>query len=105
MPLDPYLDKDTGILRNLLDIADKSVFDTVEAQLVFANELELPSAKIPRTNNLSEILAIHEHLFNGIFEWAGKVRTVDIKKNSESAEFFLIRSKITQASEYVFEAE
>jgi len=35
---------------------------------------------------------------------AGKIRTVDIKKNAEGADFFLIVSKINDATNYVFTA-
>src|SRR5206468_1553266 len=45
---------------------------------------------------------IHRQLFKGIYDWAGQIRTVDIKKNGENAEFFLIVNKISDAANYVF---
>ena len=100
--VDPYFDTGLGELRNLLDAKTATEFQKLEPQIVFANELELESAKIPRTNDLAELLAIHKQLFHNIYDWAGKIRTVDIRKNVENSEHFLIVSKIRDATNYVF---
>jgi cell filamentation protein len=100
--VDPYFDKTIGDLRNLLGAKSSKELHELEPQIVFANELELESINIPRTNDLSELLDIHAQLFKGVYDWAGKIRTVDIKKNSASSDYFLIVSKITDASAYVF---
>lgn len=99
---DPYFDEEIGILRNLLGAKSAEELELLEPQWVFANQLELEQLQIPRTNDLSELLAIHAQLFKGVYDWAGKIRTVDIKKNTESAEFFLLVSMILDASNYVF---
>jgi cell filamentation protein len=100
--VDPYFDKNIGDLRNLLGARSSSELKDIEPQIVFANELELESVSIPRTNDLEELLLIHKQLFKGVYDWAGLIRTVDIKKNSDLSEFFLIVSKIDTASRYVF---
>lgn len=100
--VDPYIDQVTGILKNLLGATTAEDLEERETQIVFANQLELESLSIPRTNNLDEVLLIHGQLFKGIYDWAGQIRTVDIKKNDEGAEFFLIVSKITDAANFVF---
>ncbi|HSX35994.1 MAG TPA: Fic family protein [Patescibacteria group bacterium] len=100
--VDPYFDASIGDLRNLLGAKSSEELKTLEPQIVFANELELESIGIPRTNDLTELLLIHKHLFKGVYDWAGKIRTVDIKKNADGAEYFLIVSKITTAANYVF---
>jgi cell filamentation protein len=100
--VDPYFDKSIGDLRNLLDVKSSEEFQELEPQIVFANELELESIKIPRTNDLAEVLLIHKQLFKDVYDWAGQIRTVDIKKNADEAEFFLVVSKIARASDYVF---
>lgn len=41
-------------------------------------------------------------MFKGVYDWAGCIRTVDIRKNTESTEFFLIVAKIGDAANYVF---
>jgi cell filamentation protein len=100
--VDPYFDENIGDLRNLLGLTSSEELRSIEPQIVFANELEIETLRISRTNDLDELLLIHQQLFKGIYDWAGKIRTVDIKKNSDDADFFLIVSKITDASSYVF---
>jgi cell filamentation protein len=100
--VDPYFDEGIGDLRNLLGAKTSEELMEREPQVVFANELELESIGIPRTNDFTELLLIHRQLFRGVYDWAGKIRTVDIKKNAEGAEYFLIVSKINDASRYVF---
>lgn len=99
---DPYFDENIGELRNLLGATSAEEFHELEAQIVFANELELEAIDIPRTNDFEEVLSIHKQLFKGVYDWAGKIRTVDIKKNGDGAEFFLVVSKIPGAADYVF---
>jgi len=100
--VDPYIDEDTGLLKNLLGATSTDEFEELEPQIVFANELELESIDIPRTNNLDEVLLIHKQFFKGVYGWAGQIRTVDIKKSTEDAEYFLLFGKIQGAANYVF---
>lgn len=100
--VDPYFDENIGDLRNLLGATSSKELKELEPQIVFANELELESVNIPRTNDLKELLQIHGQLFKGVYDWAGQIRTVDIKKNTENADYFLIVSKIRDAANYVF---
>lgn len=100
--VDPYFDETIGDLRNLLGAKSPQDLKELEAQIVFANELELEAAVIDRTNDLAELLALHKHLFGNVYDWAGKIRTVDIKKNEDNAEYFLLVSKITDAANFVF---
>lgn len=100
--VDPYIDEEIGDLRNLLGAKSSEELKKLEPQIVFANELELEDLSIPRINDLGELLLIHQQLFKGVYEWAGKIRTVDIKKNDKASEYFLIVSKITDAAQYVF---
>jgi cell filamentation protein len=101
--VDPYLDPATGDLRHLLGAASPAEFRELEPQAVFANELELESVSIPRTNDLAELFRIHGQLFKGVYDWAGRIRTVDIKKNIEGAEFFLPVGYIERAAGFVFD--
>lgn len=100
--IDPYFDESIGDLRNLIGAASSEELKTIEPQIVFANELAIDTARIDRSNDLTELLAIHRHLFKEIYDWAGTIRTVDIKKNNRNAEFFLIVDKIYTAAEYIF---
>lgn len=100
--VDPYFDESIGDLRNLLGAKSSVELKELEPQIVFANELELESIGIPRTNDLTELLLIHKQLFKAVYGWAGQIRTVDIKKNAAGADFFLVVSKIGDAANYVF---
>src|SRR5207253_6865186 len=100
--VDPYFDENIGELRNLLGAKSSKGLKELEPQIVFANELELESISVPRTNDLKEVLLIHKQLFKGVYDWAGQTRTVDIKKNAKGAEYFLVVSKISSAASYVF---
>ncbi len=61
--VDPYIDQNTGLLKNLLGAKTREELQEREAQVVFANELELESLGISRTNDFNEVLAIHGQLF------------------------------------------
>lgn len=100
--VDPYFDEEIGDLKNLLGVQSSEELKKLEPQIVFANELELQSINIPRTNNLAELLLIHRQLFTGVYDWAGQIRTVDIKKSGKNSEYFLIVSKIRDAASFVF---
>jgi cell filamentation protein len=52
------------------------------------------------TGDLTELRAIHRHLFQDLYDRAGQVRTVDIRKNVEGAEFFLPSGMIERASAF-----
>lgn len=100
--VDPYFDETIGDLRTLLDVKSSEEFKQLEPQIVFANELEIEALKIPRTNDFAELLSIHKQLFKNVYDWAGTIRTVDIRKNATDTEFFLIVSKIQTAATFVF---
>lgn len=99
---DPYFDESIGELRNLLGAKSAEELHEREPQIVFANEFELGSLSIPRSNDLEEVLLIHKQLFKNVYDWAGQIRTVDIRKSDENSEFFLIVSKISDGANYVF---
>lgn len=100
--VDPYFDETISDLRTLLDVKSSEEFKQIEPQIVFANELEIESLNIPRTNDFTELLSIHKQLFKNVYDWAGSIRTVDIRKNATGTDFFLVVSKIQVAATFVF---
>jgi cell filamentation protein len=75
---DPYLYPGTETLINkpgLRDAADLEDFERMET----ANRLETLPSDIPLTAN--GYRQIHFYIFQNIYEWAGKDRTVDISKS------------------------
>lgn len=97
--IDPYLDLETGILRNFAGANTQEKLRKAETDVAGIAELTLDD--IPRSNNLAELQAIHKALFGKIYDWAGEIRTVDIRKGSE--EFFLFVFQIPEGAKFVFD--
>ena len=96
--IDPYLDPETGQLRNKVGARTKVALDNAEGDLSFARLMQLLDHPVRPTGDLNELRAIHRHLFQDIYHWAGELRTVDIRKNAEGAQFFLPVSMISRAA-------
>lgn len=74
---DPYTYPGSSVLQNRLDIRDAETLDRVERAFV----VQRMHVGVPRGNfDLPHLQAIHRHLFQDIYDWAGEVRTVDITK-------------------------
>ncbi|KDA05352.1 toxin Fic [Microbacterium sp. CH12i] len=100
--VDPYLIPGSDVLRNLVGATSASELSFAEADLSFARALQLLEAPAPATNDLRELQAIHSHLFQDVYDWAGELRTVDVRKNVPGAEFFLPYGFIENAAEICF---
>ena len=85
-PDSKYTDLKTGVLHNLGGITDHDalVFAETAATTKRANELRNEPIRI---SDSSALFAIHHHLFQDIYSWAGKCRTVEISKSGK--QFFL----------------
>ncbi len=80
--LDPdytYIDKETGILRNLADITDPDALLFFESGAVTKRIQELYENPI-KIKNIKSLFAIHQHLFQDVYSWAGEKRNVEISK-------------------------
>ena len=74
---DPYCYPGTAVLKNLPGIRDQTELDAFET-LITAQRAEEP---LPRGRlGYAHYRAIHRHLFQDVFAWAGKLRTVRIAK-------------------------
>jgi len=81
---DPYVDGDTGVLVNRLGIETQLRLDYVERELVTQRIAEgVPSGAF----DLGHLRAIHRHLFQDVYAWAGEVRTVEITKGGSPFQF------------------
>ena len=74
-----YTDPKTGVLRNRENIDDAQLLLVFESMKVSIRLEELQENPI-KIKNSSSLLDIHKHLFQDIYLWAGKVRTVEISK-------------------------
>ncbi|MDR1851660.1 MAG: Fic family protein [Propionibacteriaceae bacterium] len=97
--VDPYVDPETGVLKNLVGAVTREQLAQAEADFVVPRLLALDDlGKVPF--NLEGMCKIHHFLFQDLFGWAGHVRLVDIRKNEEGAQFFLPVSFIQRASDF-----
>lgn len=91
--LDSYVYPDSGVLRNRADICDQAGLDAFEADATAVRLLELISNPLQGNFDLAHLCAIHRHLFQDVYEWAGELRTVDISRGtSRFASFGLIEA-------------
>lgn len=71
-----------GTLRNLYDERDAKVLARLEYIETSGRALQIESGAvaIARTYDGDHLRAIHRHLFQDVYEWAGEYRTVNIAK-------------------------
>jgi cell filamentation protein len=101
--VDPYLDPDTGLLRNRLGATTQEALDAAEADYGLARTVELDERPVKSTGDLRQLQAIHQRLFQDVYEWAGELRTVDMRKGSDpAAEFFMPVSRLQSGAGFAF---
>ena len=72
-----YTDPQTVVLRNLGDITDKETLTFAETATTTKRTNEIRVKPI-RINDADALFAIHTHLFQDIYTWAGKRRKIEI---------------------------
>jgi cell filamentation protein len=78
---DPYCYPGTTILKNKLGLKSQRELDAFESEMSFERSTEpLPAGRL----SYSHYRAIHRHLFQDVYAWAGKVRTVRISKGEST---------------------
>ena len=99
-----YVYPGTNVLRNKLGIQDKEELQRTENLLV---ELRLREGCPEGNFDLAHIQAIHRHLFQDVYEWAGELRQVDMFKNErgEYSSFGDIESEIRAIHQRVLDAD
>jgi cell filamentation protein len=76
---DPYCYPGTFVLRNRLGLQDEAMLDQAERELseIAAGNLSFEQAPY----RLSTLQDIHKALFFDLYDWAGSIRTVKIRKD------------------------
>ena len=93
--IDPYIEPETGVLKNLVGAATNDELKNAEGELVASRVGEfITRLPIKVSGSLEDFCAIHRQLFQDIYEWAGKPRTVEIRKNEDGSQFFLPSANI-----------
>ncbi len=74
----------TTCLINKFGIKDDKQLLIIEGQITFAKGSELERNPIKGNFDFEHYKAIHKYLFDDIYEWAGKIRNVDMSKKGTS---------------------
>jgi cell filamentation protein len=73
VPEDPYCYADTDVLRNTADLRDQALLDDYELEMT---SLRAQEALPEGVYDPAHYRAVHHHLFQDVYDWAGEYRTV-----------------------------
>ncbi|TIQ34376.1 MAG: adenosine monophosphate-protein transferase [Mesorhizobium sp.] len=94
---DPLCYPGTTVLRNKLNIEDQAQLDEFELALFLTRaDEEMPVGSL----DYEHYKAVHRHLFQDVYEWAGEVRTIRIGKGGN---WFCYPEYIDQEMRRIFE--
>lgn len=90
---DTYCYPGTDVLRNKAEITNAEDLDAYEGELSTLRSIEILENPIAGQFDLAHLRRIHLALFQDVYDWAGKIRTVDISRgNSRFANVRFIES-------------
>lgn len=90
---DTYCYPGTDVLRNKAEITNAEDLDAFEGELSTLRSIEILENPIAGQFDLAHLQRIHLALFQDVYDWAGKIRTVDISRgNSRFANVRFIES-------------
>lgn len=92
-----YTYKNSGTLKNKLNIQDEKKLKKYETEMVAFKLSTLKDANIKRTYDAKHLRAIHKHLFEDVYDFAGEYRRENItKENFRFSEFHYIEDNIEE---------
>lgn len=75
---------DYSVLKNKLELRDADLLERAERRLVVQRALEgIPIGDF----DLAHLKAIHRHMFQDVYQWAGEIRTTEISKGGSQFQF------------------
>jgi cell filamentation protein len=78
---DPYCYSGTTVLKNVPGLRDQAALEAFEAISTAQRADEpLPGGRL----SISDYCAVHHHLFQDVYSWAGKYRTVRLSKGGSA---------------------
>ena len=78
---DPYCYPGTTVLKNLADLREQAALDTFESTMTTQRADEpLPRGRL----GVAHYRAIHRHLFQDVYSWAGQFRQVRMSKDGSA---------------------
>jgi cell filamentation protein len=72
----------TNVLKNKLDIRDLDFLHQAERDYSSIRQAEIVKKGVTGDFSMKHLCSIHRQLFQDIYTWAGKTRTVDISKGT-----------------------
>ena len=98
MPDSTYCYPNSDVLKNKLNITDSNELFEAEKELTAIRLRELQGNPIKGNFDFNHLKAIHKYIFQDVYDWAGKERTVEIGKGN----LFCITSCIQSYAESIF---
>ena len=77
---DPYLYPNTEVLKNLAGITDENNLKDMEADYTCYRLSELAMDNSKSSFNFAGLCGIHYAIFQDVYDWAGKIRIINIEK-------------------------
>lgn len=75
---DPYVYPGISVLQNKLGLREQGALD--HAERLFVSARLLSATSVPQTFDYAHFRALHFHMFQDVYDWAGQERTVLISK-------------------------
>jgi len=100
----PYVYRGTSVLENNFDVRDPAALQSLEfaATALRLGEAHLGGDLVPHTRDTAELLLLHQHVFQDLYQWAGHIRTVDIRKGAAMfAPVSAIRNYLSEVEEII----
>ena len=98
--MDPYVYPGTDVLRNLRDIRDQEGLSSAEAIATTRRLTELHLKPRAGKFDIPHLQSIHHHIFQDIYQWAGKFRQVNIARSGQF--FFAFHEQIQSVLNQTF---
>lgn len=83
MAEDPYVYPGTRVLRNLWGTRDPVALASLEGKATTIALTRLRRNPVAGCYDLAHLQAIHKRIFDGVYPWAGQLRTVNIAKGGQ----------------------
>jgi cell filamentation protein len=77
---DPYLYEDVPVLKNILGIKNADDLERAEADITSVRLLVVDGVVQGAEFDFLHLLAIHKHIFEDVYEWAGATRIIPMVK-------------------------
>ena len=94
-----YCYPSSNVLKNKLNIRNAADLQEAERNITALRLLELKQAHPEGSLDFSNFKRLHYHIFQDIYDWAGKTRTVNISKGTQFCLFQYINEQANELFE------